>query len=317
MITRNLGAIAASAAALAPPGIAASEETKAMQTMINTAPVLKDSGNVEVRGVSYYYEIRGEGEPLLLLHGGLGTVDMFAGILPILAEGREIISVELQGHGRSTLGNRPIRLPALADDVASVLEHLGYEQMDVLGYSMGGGVALRLAIQHPTLVRRLALVSTGFHEHGFYPELLPQQAQVGAALAPAMKDTPMYQSYAAVSPRPEDFPRLLDAMGDWMRQPYNWADEVGTLEMPVMLVYGDSDMFQLEHALEFYHLLGGGLRDAGWQREHMGKNRLAILPNLTHYEMSASAAMAHTVRPFLDGVSEAKSWADEVREQQR
>jgi len=122
----------------------------------------------------------------------------------------------------------------------------------------------------------------------------------------------MYKSYVAVAPNPADFPKLLDAMGAYMRKPYNWADDVKTLKMPVMLVYGDSDMFRLEHVVEFYHLLGGGLKDAGWMRENMSKNRLAILPDLTHYEMFASPALAHTVRPFLDGKSGAKSWAEVV-----
>jgi pimeloyl-ACP methyl ester carboxylesterase len=184
--------------------------------------------------------------------------------------------------------------------------------VDVLGYSLGGGVALRLAVQHPEIVRRLALVSTPFAQEGFYPEMLPQQAAVGAAMAGMMKDTPMYKSYVAVAPHPEDFPKLLDAMGACMRQPYNWADDVKKLGMPVMLVYGDSDMIRLDHAAEFYHLLGGALRDAGWQREHMSKNRFAIVPDLTHYEMFASPKMAETVLPFLNGERNTVSWAKQV-----
>jgi pimeloyl-ACP methyl ester carboxylesterase len=158
------------------------------------------------------------------------------------------------------------------------------------------------------------LVSAGFAQDGFYPEMLPMQAQVGAAMAEQMKDTPMYKSYAAVAPNPADFPRLLDRMGAWMRTPYNWADDVKTLKMPVMLVCGDSDMFRLEHIVEFYHLLGGGLKDAGWQRENMSRNRLAILPDLTHYEIFASPAMGRTALPFLDGKSGATSWAELTQE---
>ena len=138
------------------------------------------------------------------------------------------------------------------------------------------------------------------------------QAQVGAAMADQMKETPMYKSYVAVAPNPSEFPKLLDRMGDWMRTPYDWAEDVKTLKMPVMLVYGDADMFRPEHMIEFYHLLGGGLKDAGWTRESMSKNRLAILPDLTHYEIFAAPAMAHTVLPFLDGKSGAKSWAEQV-----
>ena len=124
----------------------------------------------------------------------------------------------------------------------------------------------------------------------------------------------MYRSYAGIAPRPQDFPRLLDAMGELMRQPYDWSNDVKTLTMPVMLVYGDSDMIRPEHIVSFYQLLGGGLKDAGWMREHMSKNRLAILPDLTHYEVFASPALAATVLPFLNGVSGARSWAEQVRE---
>jgi pimeloyl-ACP methyl ester carboxylesterase len=138
------------------------------------------------------------------------------------------------------------------------------------------------------------------------------QAQVGAAMADMMKNTPMYKSYVAVAPHPEDFPKLLDAMGALMRQPYNWADDVRTLKMPVMLVFGDSDMYRPEHIVEFYHLLGGGLKDAGWMRENMSRNRLAIIPDLTHYEMFASPVLAQTVLPFLDGKSNAPNWAKQV-----
>jgi pimeloyl-ACP methyl ester carboxylesterase len=196
--------------------------------------------------------------------------------------------------------------------MAVILDALGHQRVDVLVYSMGGGVAFRLAVQHPEKVRRLVLVSTPFAQDGFHPEMLPQQAQVGAAAAEFMKDTPMYTSYAAVAPKPEEFPRLLDRMGEMMRQPYDWADDVKKLGMPVMLVYGDADMFRPEHVVEYYKLLGGGLQDAGWQREHMSRNRLAILPDVTHYEMSLTPALARTVLPFLDGKSGPTSWAEQV-----
>jgi pimeloyl-ACP methyl ester carboxylesterase len=159
------------------------------------------------------------------------------------------------------------------------------------------------------------VASAPFAQDGFFPEMLPQQAAVGAAMADMMKETPMYKSYVAVAPKPEDFPKLLDRMGEFMRTPYDWREEVKTLTMPVMLVYGDSDMIRPEHIVEFYHLLGGGLKDAGWMREHMSQNRLAILPDLTHYEGFASPAWARTVLPFLNGASGAKSWAEQVEGQ--
>lgn len=308
-----IAAIVALAAAVAGVGSARAEDTT---TTTKAAPAVTRSGYVEANGVNYFYRVYGEGEPFLLLHGGLGSMDMFAPLLPILADGRQVIAVDLYGHGRTALVDRPMSLIDMGDDMAVILKALGYQHVDVLGYSLGGGVAFRLAVQHPETVRRLALVSAGFAQDGFYPEMLPMQAQVGAAMADSMKETPMYKSYVAVAPKPEDFPKLLDRMGALMRTPYNWADDVKTLTMPVMLVYGDSDMYRPEHIVEFYHLLGGGLRDAGWMREHMAQNRLAILPGLTHYDIFLSPTLAYTVRPFLDGKTSAKSWAEQVKEAQ-
>jgi pimeloyl-ACP methyl ester carboxylesterase len=271
-------------------------------------------GHIPANGVNYYYEVHGRGEPLLLLHGGLGSIDMFGSILPILSEDRQVIAVDLHGHGRTVLGDRPISLIDMGNDMAVLVNELGCDAVDVLGYSMGGGVGLRFAIQHPARVRRLAIVSAGYAQDGFYPEMLPMQAQVGAAMAESMKETPMFHSYEAVAPRPEDFPRLLDRMGELMREPYDWSEEVKELNLPVMLVYGDSDMFRPEHIVRFYQLLGGGLKDAGWMREHMSQSRLAILPNVTHYEMFMAPALAPTVLPFLNGRSNAPTWAEQVNQ---
>ncbi len=292
--------LAMTAVAMSTPGV------QAQQPAARIKPVR--TGYEPANGVNYYYEIYGRGAPLLVLHGGLGSIEMFGPILPKLAQGRQVIAVDLQGHGRTALGDRPITLPAMADDIAAVVKQLGQDTVDVFGYSLGGGVALRLAIQHPEIVRRLVLVSTPYAQDGFYPEMLPQQAQVGAAMAPMMKETPMYKSYVAVAPRPEDFPRLLDRMGEWMRTSYDWTEDVKKLKGPVMLVYGDADMIRLDHAVRFYQLLGGGLKDAGWQREHMPPNRLAILPNVTHYEIFMAPALVPTVLPFLNGERGVPVW---------
>src|SRR5438445_436188 len=152
------------------------------------------------------------------------------------------------------------------------------------------------------LAPALALVVTAtLAQSGVYPEMLPQQAMVSSAMFDQMKETPMYLSYKAVAPKPEDFPKLLDKMGAYMKQSYDWSEDVKKLTMPVMLIYGDADMITLDHAVSFYHLLGGGLKDAGWQRENMPKNRLAILPNVTHYEMFMSPALVSTALAFLNG----------------
>ena len=294
--------------------VAAATNTVDAQGSTMTKP--SKSGRVQANGIDYYYEIHGSGEPLLLLHGGLGSMDMFrSSLLPALAKTRQVIAVDLQGHGRTTLGDRPIDLVEIGNDLAQVLDQLGIKQVDVAGYSFGGGAGLRLAIQHPSVVRRLAVISAPYAQNGFFPEMLPQQAAVGSAMAEQMKETPMYKSYVAVAPNPKDFPRLLDRMGEYMRRPYDWSEEVKKLSIPVMLVYGDADMVRPEHIVQFYQLLGGGLKDAGWQREHMSRARLAIIPDVTHYEMFLSPTLAPTILPFLDAKGGSKTWAEQVKEQ--
>jgi pimeloyl-ACP methyl ester carboxylesterase len=312
MIRTTMIALLATAAAMFAAPVHAKEGKTAMETETKATPAPNRSGHLEINGVNYYYKIRGKGEPLLLLHGGLGLIDMFGPVLPALANAREVIGVDLQGHGRTALGERPMSTEALGDDMAALVKALGYSQVDVLGYSFGGMVAFRMAAQRPESVRRLVIASAPFARDGFYPEILEAQAHVGEAMAEMMKNTPMFQSYAAVAPKVEDFPKLLNAMGALMARPYDWSAEAKSLKMPVMLVYGDSDMFRPEHIVQFYQHLGGGLKDAGWMRETMARNRLAILPDLTHYEISDAPVLVQTVLPFLNGQSGAKSWAEQV-----
>lgn len=267
---------------------------------------------VKTNGLDYYYEISGKGEPLLLLHGGLGSTGMFAPIMPALTDHRTVIALDLHGHGRTALGTRKIDLVEIGKDVGVVLEKTGFKQVDVLGYSFGGGVALQLAVQHPEKVRRLVLVSAGFSDAGFFPELREQQNALTAEFADAMKETPMYKSYVAVAPKPADFPRLLQSMGDFMRGHYDYSADVKKLASPTMIVFADGDMYRPEHVVEFYKLLGGGLRDAGWTREHLSKNRLAIIPDQTHYDIFFSPKLVATALPFLDGISGSKSWEENL-----
>jgi pimeloyl-ACP methyl ester carboxylesterase len=297
------------AASFAAPIVQAHEEKAATETAI---PKPTKTGHASVNGVNYYYAVYGKGEPLLLLHGGLGQIEMFGPNLAKLAQSRQVIGVDLHGHGRTALGSRQISIVDLGNNMAGVLKKLGYDKVDVLGYSMGGGVGFQFAVQHPQMVHRLALASAGYAQNGFHPEMLPQQAAVSAAMAEHMKETPMYQSYVAIAPKPEEFPKLLDQMGELMRKPYDYSADVKKLTMPVMIIFGDSDMYRLEHVMKFYQLLGGGLKDAGWQREHMSQNRLAIIPNVTHYEMGLAPELVATALPFLDGQGRAKSWAEQV-----
>lgn len=307
MSAKTLFAMAVTAAAsfAAVSTVRSAEEPSTMSTAMAKP---SKSGHVAVNGVRYYYAVYGAGEPLLLLHGGLGQIEMFGPNLATLARSRQVIGVDLHGHGRTELGDREISLVDMGNDMARVLEQLGYEKVDVLGYSMGAGVAFQFAAQHPEMARRVVLASGVMARDGFFPEMLPQQAAVGAAMAEQMKDTPMYKSYVAIAPHPEEFPKLLDKMGAFMRKPYDWSADVRKLTMPVMLVYGDSDMIRPEHIVEFYRLLGGGLKDAGWMREHMSTNRLAILPNLTHYEMGVSPRLVDAALPFLNGEGRPRSW---------
>ncbi|HEY7638547.1 MAG TPA: alpha/beta hydrolase [Steroidobacteraceae bacterium] len=270
------------------------------------------SGHVAVNGVNYYYAVYGKGEPLLLLHGGLGQIEMFGPNLQTLAKSREVIGVDLHGHGRTDLGNRDISLIDMGADLGVLVKKLGYQKVDVLGYSLGGGVAFQFAAQNPQRVRRLVLVSTVYGTDGFFPEMLPQQAAVSSKMLDQMKETPMYKSYVAIAPHPDEFPKLLDKMGEYMRKSYDWSADVKKLTMPTLLIYGDSDMIRPEHAVKFYQLLGGGLKDAGWQREHVAANRLAILPNITHYEMGVAPQMVETALPFLNGYPRAATWSDRV-----
>jgi pimeloyl-ACP methyl ester carboxylesterase len=295
------------AALVVPTAAHATENPTMSQT-----PKPTKSGHIPVNGVNYYYAVYGKGEPLLLLHGGLGQIEMFGPNLESLAKNREVIGVDLQGHGRTDLGNRDISLIDMGADLGVLVKKLGYQKVDVLGYSMGGGAAFQFAAQNPQLVRRLVLVSTPYATDGFYPEMLPQQAAVSSKMMEQMKETPMYKSYVAVAPHPEDFPKLLDQMGAYMRKSSDWSADVKKLTMPTLLIYGDSDMFRPEHIVKFYQLLGGGQKDAGWQREHMASNRLAILPNITHYEMGVAPQMVEAALPFLNGYPRTGTWSDQV-----
>jgi len=254
----------------------------------------------DVNGIKLYYERQGAGRPLILLHGGLGSMEMFGPNLATLARAREVIAVDLQGHGRTADIDRPLSVKAMADDIAALIEHLKLERPDVMGYSLGGGVALATAIRHPEVVGKLVLVSTVFKRSGFYPEILAQQGQVGAAAAEAMKQTPMYQLYASIAPRPEDWPRLLDKIGAAMKEDFDLSAEIAGITATTMVVAGDADIFPPAHAVELFGLLGGGKRDGGWDGSGRPRSRLAILPGLTHYTLFSAPALASTVIPFLD-----------------
>ena len=259
----------------------------------------------DVNGIKLYYEIHGTGAPLILLHGGLGAISMFGPNLPALAKGRQVIAVDLQGHGRTGDIDRPLSPELMADDIAALIKHLKLERPDLMGFSLGGGVALLTAIKHPELVGRLVVVSTPIRRDAFYPDILAQQKQVTAEAAEAMKQTPMYQLYASIAPRPEDWPRLLAKIGEGMAKDFDFSKEVAKIEATTLVVAGDADIFPPAHAVEVFGLLGGGKRDPGWDGSGRPKSQLAILPGVTHYTMGSAPALSAVVIPFLNEQSAA------------
>jgi pimeloyl-ACP methyl ester carboxylesterase len=256
----------------------------------------------EVNGINLYYETHGSGRPLILLHGGLGSGEMFGPVLPLLAERHQVIAVDLQGHGRTADIDRPIDVRLMAGDIAALIDHLGLGTPDVVGYSLGGGVALQTAAQYPTKVRRLVMASANLRPDAIYPEMRAQQGQVNAAAADFMKGTPMYQLYQRVAPRPEDFPRLLSKIGESMSKDFDFTEDVRGLQVPTLVVAADADMAPPSHYVEVFKLLGGGLRDGGWMGEGRpkGGHALAILPGLTHYTMANSPLFAAATLAFLE-----------------
>jgi len=258
----------------------------------------------DVNGISLYYETHGTSglRPLILLHGGLGSGEMFGPILPALTADHQVIAVDLQGHGRTADIDRPLDTRLMADDIAALIEHLGLEKPDVMGYSLGGGVAFQTAVRHPEVVRRLVLVSVNIRSNAIYPEMLAQQGQVGPESMAFMKNTPMYELYQRVAPRPDDFPKLLGKIGASMAKDFDFTEEVRGLKMPTLVVAADADMAPPSHYVEIFGLLDGGKRDGGWMNEGRpaGGHALAILPALTHYSIFASPLLAAVALAFLD-----------------
>ena len=256
----------------------------------------------EVNGLNLYYETHGSGRPMILLHGGLGSGEMFGPILPTLAKEHQVIAVDLQGHGRTADIDRPIDIRLMADDIAALIDQLGLEKPDVVGYSLGGGVALQTAAKYPDKIGKLVAVSINTRPDALDPALRAQQGQVNASAMAFMKNTPMYQLYRQVAPRPDDFPRLLDKIGESMKKDFDYTDDIRNLKVPTLLVSADADMAPPSHSVEVFKLLDGGLRDGGWMGENRpkGGHALAILPGLTHYNIFASPLLAAVTLDFLD-----------------
>lgn len=255
------------------------------------------TGYTSVNGLEIYHEIHGEGDPLILLHGGVAGIAGIEPLLPGLAAHRQVIAVELQAHGRTSDRDRPLSFEAMADDVAGLIAKIGLERADWMGYSLGGGAALRAAIRHPETVRRLVLVSAPFARHGWYPEVLEAMAQIGPAAAEGMKQSPLAKLYPKV-----DWAVLLTKLRDLLAQDYDLAKEVAAIKAPTMLVFADADAVRPAHIVEFFGMLGGGKRDAGLDGSLRPTARLAVLPGFTHYDVCTAPALPELANAFFEAV---------------
>jgi pimeloyl-ACP methyl ester carboxylesterase len=270
--------------------------TQQSRPTIEHAPT---TGYAAVNGLQMYYETHGSGgsTPLLLLHGGLFDIDQqFGALLPHLAQGRTVVAAEFQGHGRTNDVDRPLTTAALTSDVVGLLQHLRLAQVDVFGFSVGGAVALRLAIEHPGLVRRLIVSSVSFHPSGDRGENTEAVAEMTVAM---IAGTPMEQAYNAKSPHPEKLQDLLTKLSRFDEGFPGWSDEdIRGIAAPTLITVGDCDMVRLEHAVRFLQLRGG---DVNGDFEGVPGSHLAVFPGTTHFfGLSRTAMVVDAVTTFLD-----------------
>ena len=255
------------------------------------------SGYTEVNGLRLYYEIHGEGRPLVLLHGALsGIRSSFGAYLDELAKTHRVIGLEMQAHAHTADIDRPLRIQGMAADTIAALEQLGVRQADLFGYSMGAGIAFQVALERPDLVRRAVLMSLSYDESGFHPGALDQMAQLRPEW---LVGSPWQQDYAASAPNPDDFPTLVAKVKDMNLNLPGWTDDdLRSLQPAVFLLSGDSDVV-LEHVVHAFRLLGGGV--SGDTPAGLPKSRLAVLPATSHTMMVDRAELLlPMLRDFLD-----------------
>jgi len=248
-----------------------------------------------VNGLNMYYEIHGAGQPLILLHGGVGASEMFGPILPMLAGNRQVVAPHLQAHGRTADIDRPLTFELMAGDIAALMKHLGIERADIMGYSLGAGVALQTAIHHPNMIRKLVVVSAPVKRDGWYPKVLENIAHMGPDATNAMKQSPLYQLYPEA-----DWAVLFTKLGGLQMHDYDWSKDVAAIRSPVMIVFADADAVRTEHVMEFFALLGGGRQDASLDGSGRPRAWLAILPGVTHYDILSFPFLAALIMKFLD-----------------
>lgn len=259
------------------------------------------TGYAPVNDLSMYYEIHGSGRPLILLHGAYMTIDMMEPLLAGLARTRKVIAVEQQGHGRTADIDRPLTYEQMADDTAALARHLEIDNADVAGYSMGGGIALQLAIRHPALVRKLVLASASFSGDGMHAAALEMFPSITPEL---FAGSPIEEAYLRTAPNPGDFPKLVEKLTHMDTTPYAWpVEDIRAIAAPTLIVLGDSDGIRLEHAVELFALRGGGVMGdlAG-----MPESQLAVLPGTSHFVppgfglLDRAEWLLAMIPPFLD-----------------
>ncbi|MEG9438471.1 alpha/beta hydrolase [Edaphobacter sp. HDX4] len=266
------------------------------EVMESTVPKTK-SGLAPVNGLQMYYEVHGQGEPLILLHGGVTASEVFGPNLSELAKSRQVIAVHLQGHGRTKDIDRPLRFEFMADDIAALIAHLKLGQADVMGYSLGGGVALQTVIRHPASVRRLIVISAAMTQEGSYPEVNAAFEQMGshaAQIAQKIKGSPLGQRYPEVN-----WETLLRKIGEMESQSFDWSAQVKQIKSPAELIFADADSICPGHIAAFYEALGAGKRDAGLDGSLRSMARLGIVPGATHYNILSTTMVAEMALPFL------------------
>ena len=259
------------------------------------------TGYAPLGDLSLYYEVHGEGRPLILLHGAYMTVELMGPLVPGLARTRQVIVPEMQAHGHTADVDRPLTYEGMADDTAALMHHLGIDEADVLGYSMGGGVALQLAIRHPDRVRRLVVASASHSSDGMHPEALAMFPSITPEL---FAGTPIEEAYQRTAPNPGDFPRLVEKLKQLDGTPFSWPEEdIRGIAAPALIVLGDSDGVRLEHAVQLFRLLGGGVMG---DLSGMPRSQLAVLPATSHFVPPGSGLLDRAdwliayVAAFLD-----------------
>jgi len=256
-----------------------------------------EPGRVEVNGMQMYYEVSGQGDPLIVLHGAYMNIESMGEIIPKLAETHRVYALEFQGHGRTTDIDRPITYPNLADDVAAFMNTVGLERADVFGYSMGAAAALQLAIRHPAKVNKLVVASAAYDTAGWQPEF---RAFVPQMTPEMFVNTPLEDEYRKLAANPDGFRALVEKLIALEKEPMDWEEDVKGLQVPVLIIAGDADVVTLEHSVALFRLLGGGaMGDMG---APLPASRLAVLPATSHSAVITQPELLHAlIEPFLKG----------------